>query len=81
MIELYRVINYETGEVYTFFNIAEYSSYSLKQAYSRALSAARRNKHYGYIGIDDARKIHHRKRGVHLYCIVDNMIVCEVPLN
>lgn len=80
MIELYRVINYETGEVYTFFNIEENRSYSLKQAYNRALSAARRNKHYGYIGIDDARKIRHRKRGVHLYGIADDMIVCEVPL-
>ena len=81
MEKLYKIVNYETGEVAIGSALPENRSYLLKWYYKRALSWARDNVRYGYIGIDEPRKIRHRKRGVHLYRLIDEMVVGEIPLN
>jgi hypothetical protein len=81
MEKMYKIINYETGEVAEISALPENRSYALKWYYKRALSWARDNVRCGYIGIDEPRKIRHRRRGVHLYRIIDYMVVGEIPLN
>jgi hypothetical protein len=77
---LYRIVNYETGEVAELSALPENRSYALKWYYKRACSWARDNVRCGLIGIDDERKIRHRKRGVHLYAIKDGIPAYRIEL-
>lgn len=81
MEQLYKIVNYETGEIAIGSALPENRSYLLKWYYHRALSWARDNVRCGYIGVDNSRCIRHRRRGVHLYRLIDEMVVGEIPLN
>ena len=80
MEKLYKIVNYETGEVATISGLPECRSLALKEYYKRACSWARDNVRWGMIGIDDPRKIRHRNRGVHLYACIDDMVVYQIEL-
>lgn len=75
MEKIYRIINYETGEVAEISALPENRSYALRWYYKRALSWARNNVRYGMVGVT---KIRHK--GVHLFGLDGGMIAWEIPL-
>lgn len=77
MEKQFKIINYETGEVAELSALPENRSYALKWYYKRALSWARDNVRYGYIGIGGRHRPH---RGVHLYAYVNGEVAYEIPL-
>ena len=77
MEKMYRIVNYETGEVAEVSALPENRSYVLGWYYKRALSWVRDNVRCGYIGAGNRQ---YPKRGVHLYALKDGEITKEIPL-
>jgi hypothetical protein len=75
MEKLYRIINYETGEVAEVSALPENRSYALRWYYKRALSWARDNVRCGMVGVTKMPN-----RGVHLFGLDGGMIAWEVHL-
>lgn len=78
MEKMYRIVNYETGEVAEGSALPQYRSYLCGWYYRRALSWARDNVRCGLLGIGG---LHNPKRGVHLYALVGGMVAWEVRLD
>lgn len=78
MEQMYKVVNYETGEVFTGSALPENRSYLCGVYYRKALSIARDNVRCGMLGVGGRHRPH---RGVHLYALADGMVAWEVTLS
>lgn len=77
MQEMYKIVNYETGEVLTGSALPENRSYLCGWYYHRALSLARSNVREGLIGIGGK---HRPNRGIHMYALENGAVAWEVSL-
>lgn len=75
MQTLYRLVNFETGEIAEGSAMPEHRSFVCGIYYRKALSWARDNVRCGLLGLS---KCH--KRGVHLYAIANGLVAWEVRL-
>lgn len=78
MEHMYKIVNYELGEVYNLLIPSKDRSYCCGLYYRKALSVARDNVRCGMIGVGGRHRPH---RGVHLYALADGMVAWEVSLS
>lgn len=78
MEQMYQIVNYETGEVFTGPALPKNRSYCCSWYYRKALSVARDNVRCGMLGVGGRHRPH---RGVHLYALADGMVAWEVALS